>query len=72
MKKETITRVRGGYVIQLSFTKILEGAQDLRFIQSMSFYIAPKLTFKNFNFKKVRKQKAKYSTMGNLSPRKLH
>jgi len=43
----------------VSFTKILEGAQDLRLRKNTVFHISPKLTLKKFSFKK--------SVSGNLN-----
>ena len=39
-------------ICDVSFTKVLEGVQDLRIKKSILFHIPPELTLKTFSFKK--------------------
>lgn len=41
----------------VSFTKVLEGVQDLRIRKSILFHILPELTLKTFSFKKWESRK---------------
>lgn len=59
-------------ICDVTFTKALEGAQDLRFRKSVLFHIPVKFSFENFSFEKVRKQKAKCSITCNLNFIKVH
>ena len=53
----------------VSFTKALEGAQDLGLRKNTVFHISPKLSLKIFSFKKVSKWKFKYSIVSLDHPR---
>ena len=52
----------------VSFTKILEGAQDLRLRKNTVFHISPKLTLKKFSFKKSVKRLKFCPSLGAVLP----